>query len=74
VLALEGRNAGLYDDDARLHSNKHAKKSQSTWVWNQAIHHQVRRGSADPGAAGRAARLIHGTCDLKKVNEDPTRS
>jgi hypothetical protein len=29
-------------------------------------------GSAHPGAAGRAARLLHGACDLKKVNEDPT--
>jgi hypothetical protein len=37
VLALQGRRADLYDDDARLHSNKHAKKSQSNWLYDQAI-------------------------------------
>ena len=70
VLALRGRNADLYDHDARLHKNKHAKEAQSNWVWNQAI--TKCGGSADPGAAGRAARLIHGACDMKKVNQDPT--
>ena len=70
VLALRGRNADLYDHDARLHKNKHAKEAQSNWVWNQAI--TKCGGSADPGAAGRAARLIHGACDMKKVKEHPT--
>jgi len=30
VLALQGRRADLYDDDARMHKNKHAKEKQST--------------------------------------------
>jgi hypothetical protein len=70
VRLLQGYKGSLYDDDARLHKDKHAKQKQSNWVWNQAI--MKCGGSAHPGAAGRAARLIHGACDMKKVNEDPT--
>ena len=56
VLALQGYKGNLYDDDARLHKDKHAKKAQSNWLYDQAI---VKcGGSANPGAAGRAARLI----------------
>ena len=57
VRHIQGhRRADLYDDDARLHKDKHAKKAQSNWVWNQAI--TKCGGSAHPAIlVRRAGRL-----------------
>ena len=68
VRCIQGRNEDLIGERI-LHSNKHAKRKQNDWLWEQAI--MKCGGEGDPGAASRAARLIHGAGDLQRVQQDP---
>ena len=68
MRCIQGRNEDLIGERV-LHSNKHAKRKQNDWLWEQAI--MKCGGEGDPGAASRAARLIHGAGDLQRVKQDP---
>ena len=68
VSALQGRKKDTYCDKT-LHQNKHAKRKQSNWLFDQAV--DKCGGAGADGAERRAAALIYGACDLQKVALDP---